>query len=172
MSLPKALLRPLATVLTAVGLTVSSAPADADNTKFPAVAAEVDAGVTADSLGGGKAPSVALAGPTAPAVTDPVDEPGTFFNEVKAAAKKSWPLALLLVLVGVATALRKRVPSLRTPGTRTAAIVTGVITVGTAGIGVLTGLVSLAELLTALALAAALVISPHAKDPPTVASGN
>lgn len=164
MTLPR-FLRPLAVVAV---LAASSAPAEADNVKFPAASAEaVDAGpdgagggIAPDSLGGGKAPALAAV----PEVKDPTEDPGGFISDVKAAAKKGWPVMVLMIMVGAAIVARKYVAALRKPGTRTAAIVTGVVTVGTAVIALLSGVANLTEVLTAAAIAIGMIWAPQAPD--------
>jgi hypothetical protein len=130
-------------------------------------------GPTADhSMGGGKGggpPSANLTGPATsptvvPEVKDPVDDPGGFLSDVKSAGKKSWPIAVVMVMVGGAIALRKRVAALRKPGTRTAAIVTGIVAVGTALLGYFGGLANLTEVLTAAAIAMGMIWAPQATD--------
>lgn len=161
MTLPR-FLRPLAVVAV---LAASSAPAEADNVKFPAASAEaidagVEGGIAPDSLGGGKAPALAAV----PEVKDPTVDPGGFISDVKAAAKKGWPVMVLMIMVGAATVARKYVAALRKPGTRTAAIVTGVVTVGTAVIALLSGVANLTEVLTAAAIAIGMIWAPQAPD--------
>lgn len=159
----------LAPVCLALGLTV--APALAENTKFPVAAEAVDAGAenAPDLLSGGKAPvadglstSPTLA--AVPEVKDPTEDPGGFVNDVRAAAKKGWPVMVLMLVVGAVLVARKYVTSLRKPGTRTAAIATAAVTVGTAVIALLSGVANLTEVLTAVAIAVGVIISPHAPD--------
>lgn len=177
----KALLRPLIPGLVALKVLVGGADARADNVKFPKATAEaVDAGAveTTDSLGGGKGGLEGVASPgtdglsTSPAlvaipeVKDPSADPGGFIGDVASTGKKSWPLGVLLGMIGAALMARKYVASLRKPGTRTAAIVSAGIAAATALLFWRTGAVSLEEFMSALGIAIALVLSPHAPEQP------
>lgn len=168
----KTLLRLVGPVAVALGL---AAPAAADNVRFPKAAVEaVDAGAgesvdsAGDSLSGGKGGGVNLASPAIPEVKDPVDDPGGFYADLRAAWRTSWPLALVIALVGVAIAARKRIAKLRVPGTRLAAGVAGVVATGTAFIAWRAGAANLSDVLTALAMSIVFVLSPHTPEPPTV----
>jgi len=130
-------------------------------------------GVTADSMGGGKTPGVAATGfGSSPALAapaplpDPVDDPGGFLSGAKTIWKTAWPLAIVMILVSVMLTLQKRVAKLRQEGTRLAAGVAGLITVGTTLTAYLAGEAALAHVFSVAAIALAAVLSPHA--PPTV----
>jgi len=168
---------------------IVSAPAvvSADNVKFPkAAAVAVDAGVAevGHSMGGGKGGPPMLtgeasiappdAGPaggiiTSPRIADPVEDPSGFFGEVKALWAKGWPIAVLTAMVGILLALQKRVAAFRVEGSRGAAVVAAGILIGSAVIARMLGEANTQELLAAVGMAVAMILSPH--KPPSKDAG-
>lgn len=164
--------------------------ASADNVKFPPLVAMADAAVdpsmaaplpaatTEDagvvdslSLGGGK-PLAAVAEPPqtppegTPTVPDPVESPGGFYEGVKDLGKKGWPLAIVVGLLAVATALRKRVSWFSEPGTKRAAVTSGVVAVAGVVAARLAGVDGIAWADVIVVVASAVAYAMHSTTKP------